>query len=417
MKKLIVGRVPGLVAIGALAIAWSQGALAADIKIGYSGALTGPVAYLEIDIRRGAEMAIEEVNAKGGVKGNKLVLVSRDDEHNPVKTVANHRELAEREKVVAMIGTTNSAAMLASVPIINDELKIPILAPAADATAIIENDAWKNKKDNYIFRIGMYGRGQSNFLVNSMVKKFGYSKVGLLTWTAGWGVTGRGELNRRLKELGMTAVSDETYDTADTDLTPQILKLQKAGAEVIINYGLVRENAFVTRTKQKLNDTTPYASAWGIAAPAFWKAAGETAEGVLTSTTIIIDGPQSPERMAVLKKYGDTHKQEIEAPFGFFAAYDIIKLLAVVMDKVGTKPADIRTGLENVPEFKGLITHFKRPVFTRDRHDALTEEDMVLGRWTKGKLLQVHYETGKGPYVILDSGEKKFINTKTLALM
>jgi branched-chain amino acid transport system substrate-binding protein len=406
----------GLLAASLIAFGSPTGVDAADIKIGYSGALTGPVAFLGLDIRRGAEMALEEINAKGGVKGNKLVLVSRDDEHNPVKTVANHRELVEREKVVALIGTTNSAAMLATVPIINDELKVPILAPAADATAIVENEAWKNKKDNYIFRIGMYGRGQSNFLINSMVEKFGYKKVGLLTWTAGWGVTGRGELNRRLKELGMAPVADETFDSADTDVTPQILKLRNAGAEVIVNYGLVRENAFVTRTKQKLADTTPYASAWGIAAPAFWKAAGESAEGVLTSTTITIDGPQSPERQAVLKKYADKHKQIMDAPFGFFAAYDIVYLLANVMEKVGTKPAAIRAGLENVPEFKGLITHFRRPVFTRDRHDALTEADMILGRWTNGKLLQVHYESGKGPYVMIDANTKKYIDAKTLAL-
>lgn len=398
------------------AFAGVPGASAADtIKIGYSGALTGPVAFLGLDIRRGAEMAIDAVNAKGGVGGKKLVLVVRDDEHNPVKTVANHRELAEREKVVAILGTTNSASMLATAPIINDELKVPVLCPATDATKITENKAWEEKRDNYIFRIGMYGRGQANFLINSLVQKFGYKNVALLTWTAGWGVTGRGELNRRLKELGLKAVSDETYDTADTDMTPQILKVKGAGAEVVVNYGLVRENSFVTRTKQKLNDSTPYASAWGIAAPAFWKAAGPSAEGVLTSTTITVDGPQSPERKAVLAEYSKRYKQTLDAPFGFFAAYDIVHLLKVVIEKNGAKPAAIRAGLENVPEFKGLITHFKRPVFTKDRHDALTEADMILGRWTNGKLLQVQYDA-TGPFVVLDSNEKKYINTKTLAL-
>lgn len=398
------------------AFAGGPGAVADDIKIGYSGALTGPVAFLGLDIRRGAEMAIDAVNAKGGVGGKKLVLVVRDDEHNPVKTVANHRELVEREKVVAILGTTNSASMLATAPIINDELKVPVICPATDATNITENKAWEEKRDNYIFRIGMYGRGQANFLINSLVEKFGYKKVALLTWTAGWGVTGRGELNRRLGELGLKAATDETYDTADTDMTPQILKIKGSGAQVIVNYGLVRENSFVTRTKEKLKDTTPYASAWGIAAPAFWNAAGASAEGVLTSTTITIDGPQSPERKAVLDEYSKRFNKTMDAPFGFFAAHDIVHLLKIVIEKNGAQPSAIRAGLENVPEFKGLIAHFKRPVFTKDRHDALTEADMILGRWTNGKLLQVHYDS-KGPHVILDSNEKKYINTKTLALM
>lgn len=401
----------------AAALGISMGAQGAEtIRIGISAALTGPAAFVGVSIRRGAEMAVDDVNAKGGVNGKKIELVIRDDEHNPVKTVANHRELVEREKVVALLGTTNSAAMLATAPIINDELKVPIVCPATDATKITENKAWEEKKDNYVFRLGMYGRGQANFLVNSMVKKFGYKKVGLLTWTAGWGVTGRGELNRRLGELGMKAVADETYDTADTDMTPQILKLKGAGAEVIINYGLARENSFVTRTKLKLKDQTPYASAWGIAAPAFWKAAGPSGEGVLTSTTISIDGPQSADRKAVLDEYSRRYNGEtIDGPPFFFAAYDAIHLLAKVIGEVGTDPKAIRAGLENVPEFKGLIAHFKRPVFTRDRHDALTEDDMILGRWTNGQLLQVQYDES-GPFVVLDNKKKKYIDPKTLAL-
>lgn len=385
------------------------------IRVGISAALTGPAAFVGVSIRRGAEMAVDDVNKNGGVNGKKIELVIRDDEHNPVKTVANHRELVEREKVVAMLGTTNSAAMLATAPIINDELKVPIICPATDATKITENEAWEAGRDNYVFRLGMFGRGQANFLVNSMVENFGYKKVGLLTWTAGWGVTGRGELTRRLGELGMTPVADETYDTADTDMTPQILKLSGAGAEVILNYGLARENSFVTRTKEKLGDSTPYASAWGIAAPAFWKAAGPSAEGVLTSTTITIDGPQSAERKAVLDEYKNRYDGTIDGPPFFFAAYDAIHLLAQVMAKVGTEPKAIRDGLENVPEFKGLIIHFKRPVFTRQRHDALTEEDMILGRWTDGQLLEVKYDDS-GPYVVLDSNERKYIDTKTLKL-
>ncbi len=102
----------------------------------------------------------------------------------------------------------------------------PVICPATDATAITENDAQQQGRDNYLFRVGMYGTGQANFMVDTMVKKFGHTKVGLLTWTGGWGVTGRGELQRRLKENGLTPVADETFDNNDTDMTPQIIKLK-----------------------------------------------------------------------------------------------------------------------------------------------------------------------------------------------
>jgi branched-chain amino acid transport system substrate-binding protein len=405
----------GLIVIAASFTTWAT-ASAQDIKIGYSGALSGPASFTGLDIRRGAEMAIEEINAKGGVKGRKLELISRDDEHNPVRTVAQYRELVEREKVVAMLGATNSASMLAVTPIVNDTLKVPVICPATDATAITENDAAKAKKDNYLFRIGMYGTGQANFMVDTMVKKFGHTKVGLLNWTGGWGVTGRGELQRRLKENGLAPVGDETFDSNDPDMTPQIIKLKNAGAESILNYGLVRENTFVVQTKVKLSDETPYVSAWGVAGPSFWKAAGTAAEGVLTSTTITIDGPQSPERMALIEAYRKRYKQEMDAPTSVFGAYDSVYLFKLVMERDGTEPAKIRAGLENVPEFKGLIKHFKRPVFTREQHNAIREEDMIIGRWTNGKLLEVKYDD-KGPYVDIDEKTKKYIDKKNLKLM
>jgi branched-chain amino acid transport system substrate-binding protein len=384
------------------------------VKIGIAIAMTGAASYVGIGARRGAEIAIDEVNAKGGIKGKKLELVIRDDEHNPVKTVAQTRELVERERVVAMLGASNSASMLAVTPIVNDQLKVPVVCPATDATAITENAAWKEGRENYLFRMGMYGRAQSNFLVNTATQKFGFKKPALLTWTAGWGVTGRSELNRRLGELNLKPVADETYDSADTDITPQLLKIRAGGADAILNYGLVRENVVVMRTRDKLGDKTPYFSAWGLSPHAFARAAGPLAEGTLVSTTLTSDGPQSPERTEFLKKYTQRYGPEMESVTTTFAAYDIIHLYAQVMEKVGTDPKAIRAGLENVAQFKGLIKEFKRPVFTREKHDALHEDDYILARWTGGKLLEVQWD-GSTPYVVVD-GTKRQIDKATAAL-
>jgi branched-chain amino acid transport system substrate-binding protein len=406
----------GLAAAVAAFLATFGATSAQDVKIGYSGALSGPASFTGLDIKRGAEMAIDEINAKGGVKGRKLVLVSRDDEHNPVRTVAQYRELVERERVVAMLGATNSASMLAVTPIVNETLKVPVICPATDATAITENDAAKAGQDNYLFRIGMYGTGQANFITDTMVKRFGHTKVALLNWTGGWGVTGRTELQRRLKEHGLTPVADETFDSNDTDMTPQIIKIRNAGAQSILNYALVRENTLVAQTKQKLGDDTPYASAWGIAGPAFWKAAGPAAEGILSSTTITIDGPQSPERLALIETYRKRYNQEMDAPTSVFGAYDSVYLYKLVMERDGVDPKAIRAGLESVPAFKGLIKDFQRPVFTKERHNAITEDDMIMTRWTNGKMLEIKYDD-KGPYVDIDDKTKKYLDKKNLALM
>lgn len=410
-KFFCVGAFALAVLLGATDLATAREA----IKIGVAAAQTGPGATFGIATRRGAEIAVEEINAKGGIKGRKLELIVRDDEHNPVKTVPLKRELVEREKVVALLGASNSASMLAVAPIINDELKVPIIAPGTEATKIVENDAWEKGRDNYVFRYGMFGRGQANFLVDMAIKRFGYKRPAVVTWTGGWGVTGRGELNRRLGEIGIKPVVDLTYDTGDTDMTPQLLRVRENKADMMLNYGIVRDNVFMVRSRDKIGDKTPYFSAWGIASPAFWRAAGELAEGVVVSTTVTSDGPQSPERMEFLKKHYVRYGREMEVVWGTFAAYDIVHLLTLVIDRVGTDPKAIREGLENVSYFKGLVKEFKRPVFTRTRHDALMEEDFILCRFTDGKQLQIYYDA-EGPFVILDDGAKRYIDRATLAL-
>lgn len=399
----------------ALLLAYGSPAKAAEdtIKIGQSTALSGPNATWGVGARRAAQIAVDEINAKGGVKGKKLELVSLDGEHNPVKDIANYRQLVEKNKVVALLGASNSASMLAVTPIINTELKIPLICPATDATEITENEAWKKGQPNYMFRYGMFGRGQSRAMVRFAVEKFGYKKISLLTWTAGWGVTGRGEILKRLEELKMKPVADESYDTSDTDLTPQLLKIKKADAEVILNYGLTRENTYIVRTKAKLKDKTPYISAWGIASDSFWEAAKSFAEGAMMTTTITPYGPQPEKVKQFLAVYNKRFGKNLEAIPPTFAAYDIVKLFAQVMEKVGTNPDDIRKGLENVAYFNGLVKEFKRPVFTKERHEAfLWDEDFILCRWTKGQLLKVYFDE-KGPYVMPSEKEKKYINKKT----
>lgn len=387
-----------------------------SVAIGFAGPMTGPVAAFGNEIKRGIDLAIDSVNAKGGVRGKKLVVVVRDDEFDPVKTVGAYRDLIERQNVVALVGTANSAAMLAVTPLLNDQYKIPAICVHTDATAIIHNQAEKEGRDNYLFRLGMFGSGQADFLVDSIVKKFGLAKVGLLTWTAGYGQIGRKELTRRLSELGMKPVADETFETGDTDMTAQLLKLKDAGADVIMHYGTIKEAVSIFQTRKKLGDPMiPFVSSWGIAVPALWKAAGDLAEGTIDSNVVTVDGPQSPERQAVIDAYHKAYNRQFDDPASFFDAYDAVMLFALAMDKSGFEPSAIRTALENIPSYHGAGLSVDHPVFTKENHEGYRLADMMLGRWTSGKFLRIGYDE-KGPFVTPAEGQKRYIDPKTFAL-
>lgn len=118
----------------------------------------------------------------------------------------------------------------------------------------------------------------------------------------------------------------------------------------------------------------------------------------------------------MLEKYNAMFKAPMEAPTSAFGAYDSVQLLALVIGRDGTDRAAIRSGLENVPHFKGLIKEFDRPVFTRERHNAITENEMIMCRWTDGKLLEISFDAGQ-PTVMIDAQTKRKLDHSNLQLI
>src|SRR5215510_15576383 len=118
------------------------------IKIGLVTALSGQSARAGEAITRGLQVAIDELNAKGGVLGQKLELVRRDDEATPAKGVIAARELVFKEKVAVLFGGLDTPVSIAIVPIMN-EAKVPMMGPWAAGTPITKNGS----KDNYVFRV------------------------------------------------------------------------------------------------------------------------------------------------------------------------------------------------------------------------------------------------------------------------
>ena len=135
------------IAVG-LAISWPLAA-AEVIKIGLVTALSGQSAKAGEAITRGLTIAVDEINAKGGVLGGrKFELVRRDDEANPAKGQIAARELLFKEKVAVLFGGLDSPVALAIVPIVNQE-KVPFMDPWAAGTPITRNGA----NPNFVFRV------------------------------------------------------------------------------------------------------------------------------------------------------------------------------------------------------------------------------------------------------------------------
>ena len=360
------------------------------VKIGLSAAVSGGSAASGEAIKRGLQIAIDEINAKGGVLGGRrLELVIRDDEGNPQKGVTIARELVEREKVAAVFGGLHTTVALAQVPVWQ-ELKTPYMGAWAAGTNITRN----GQTPNYVFRVSANDDYVDRFLSRYAIEVLKKGKPGLLLENTPWGQSNEAGLTKWFGEKGIKAVGIERFNWNDPDMSPQLLRLKSAGADHIVLVANAPEGAQVLRSKAKLGWDTAMISHWGISGGRFAELTGELSEGVTFLQTYTFFGKQNERGQYVLKmlreKYGVKEPGDVIAPVGTANAYDGLHLVALAIDQGGsTDGPKVRDALENLKgEHRGLIKTYKRP-FTPEQHDALTDEDYVMVVWKGGKIVPV----------------------------
>ena len=154
----------------------TTGAYAADIKLGVSGPFTGGSASMGVSMRDGVRLAAKEINAAGGINGNKIVLVERDDEAKNERGVQIAQELINNEKVVATLGYINTGVALASQRFYQDA-KIPVMNNVA--TGSILTKQFPNAPENYVFRNAAPDNIQAPLIAKEAVEKRGLKRVAI----------------------------------------------------------------------------------------------------------------------------------------------------------------------------------------------------------------------------------------------
>jgi branched-chain amino acid transport system substrate-binding protein len=372
------------------AVAANLGAQSAPVKIGLSAAVSGGSAASGEAIKRGLTIAIDEINARGGVLGGrKLELVVRDDEGNPSKGVTIARELVEREKVAAVFGGLHTTVALAQVPVWH-ELTTPYMGAWAAGTNITRN----GRTPNYVFRVSASDDYVDRFLVRYATERLRKGKPGLLLENTAWGQSNEAGLTKWLGEKGLKAVGVEKFNWNDPDMSPQLLRLKGAGADLVMLVANAPEGAQVVKSRAKVGWEVPILSHWGISGGRFAELTGELSDGVVFIQTYSFFGKQNERGQYVLRqlreKFGVKGPEEVTAPVGTANAYDGLHLVALAIEQA--KSADgpkVRDALESLrAEYAGLVKTYRRP-FTPEQHDALTDRDYLMVVWKGGKIVPV----------------------------
>jgi branched-chain amino acid transport system substrate-binding protein len=360
------------------------------IKIGLVTALSGQSARAGEAITRGLQVAIDEINAKGGLlNGRKLELLRRDDESIPAKGVIAARELYFKEKVAVLIGGLDSPVALAIVPIANEN-KLPFMDPWAAGTPITKNGA----KDNYVFRVSAVDELVDKAMLQYAQKTYNAKKPGMILVNNPWGESNEKGLTAALAEKQMKAAGIEKFEGNDVDVVPQLSRLKSAGTDVLFLVGNVGPSSQVVKSLDRMGWMPPIVSHWGPAGGRFTELAGPSAKNVHFVQTYSFFGNQSPVGQKVLKalmaKYPDIKGAgDVTPAVGVANAYDAMMLSALAIQNAGsTEGSKVRDGYYKIGKYEGLIKNYDKP-FTPQNHDALNENDYVWAQFIDNQIVPV----------------------------
>jgi branched-chain amino acid transport system substrate-binding protein len=372
------------IALGAALGILVVSAQAADIKLGFNGDLSAsPSALSGQAATLGLQAAIDDVNKAGGVLGDKLTLVIRDDLSQPPKSIQNMSDLIDNEKVVAVFGPTNSGNALAwkRIP---DEKHVPVIGTIGSGTAITY--PLNASTPNYMFRVSMVDREQVAGLM-AYVKKHAQSKViGYLAETTGYGQGGLKDIQDIGKLQGIKPACLERFGVSDTDMTSQLNKCKQAGVDTIVVWAQGTPLGQLMRSMQKINYFPLTLMSWAADNQSFYEAAGKSlAEKPIFMRTITEN--RTPRQDELYKRI--VGKMKSPSAFGFAAqSYDAVMLLSMAIKQANsTDGAKIKQALEDLNgKYDGMMKTYIKP-FSPTDHEALTAKDYQWAHWQDGKLV------------------------------
>lgn len=325
----------------------------ADILIGATISETGPASTLGDPEAKTLKMLVDEINAKGGVKGEKIKLVMYDDGADPNKAKSFATRLVEDDKVVAIIGGTTTGTSLAVIPVA-EEGKVPFISLAGGIEIIdpVKVFTFKTPHTDKMACEKIY----------EDAKKRNITKIGLISGTDGFGASMRAQCIAAAKKWNIEIVADESYGPKDTDMTAQLTKIRAVpGLQAVLNPGFGPGAAIATRNFNQLGFTVPLYQSHGVASNAFIELAGaKAAEGVRLPGTALLVAEQLPAndpQKTVVMAYKTTFEKATNSPVGTFGGYahDALRIVVNAIERASsTKPAAIRDAIENTKGFIGV---------------------------------------------------------------
>jgi branched-chain amino acid transport system substrate-binding protein len=314
-----------------LALSLSNGlalAFAADpIKVGEFACLTGKDATFGQSQHKGILLALEEINATGGVLGRPLEVISEDNQSKSGESATVAKKLLSRDKVVAILGEVTSGRSLEVAPLAQGA-KIPMIATGATNAKVTQTG-------NYVFRVCFIDDFQGVVMAKFAKEDLKAMKVATLTSVSSPYSVGLAKVFKEtFVAVGGTVVAEQKFNEGDKDFRAQLTAIKASGAEAVFVPGYYQEAALVARQARSLGLTMPLFGGDGWESEQLLKIGGDALNGTFYSTHFT---PENKDAAVVefVKKF--KARWDNETPDAYAAlGYDALKVLADAIKRAGT---------------------------------------------------------------------------------
>lgn len=245
-----------------------------EIKVGINYELSGDVATYGQSSVEGIELAIEQINAAGGIKGKKLVAVKYDNKSEPAEATTLANKLMTQDKVVAIMGPATSGSFKAEIPVAIKN-KIPVVSGSATADDVtVDASGVKEYAFRISFNDSFQGTAMAKFALNDLSKK---KAVIIMDSSSDYGKGLAENFAKTFEAAGGTIVAKEAYVAKDTDFNAIITKIKGQDFDVIFIPGYYNEAGLIIKQLRKQGITAPVLGADGFDSPTLLELAGADA--------------------------------------------------------------------------------------------------------------------------------------------
>jgi branched-chain amino acid transport system substrate-binding protein len=355
-----------------IVLALSARAADEPIKIGHYASLTGKDAAFGVATSKGIRLAVEEINAKGGVLGRKIEYLVEDIQSKQGEAATAVKKLISRDKVIAVIGANASANSLEAAPICQ-KAKIPMMAISSTNVKVTEIG-------DYIFRICYIDPFQGAVLAKFARTSLKAQRLALLTGVnSPYSVGLSNVIRERFTALGGEVVAEQKYVEGDKDFRAQLTAIRAAKPDVIAATGFYTEAALICIQARALGINEPVIGGDGWEAPQLIELGGKAVEGTFYSTYFSAQN-RAPEVQAFVQRYRQRWNGETAEGVSALG-YDAMYLIAQALEKNGaTDSTKLRDAIAATKNFAGVTGNT-----TIDEHRN-SEKPAVMITVRNGKL-------------------------------